>query len=192
MTRIILGAICSAVAMFVLGFILYATPLARIGYADIDNAQAAAVQQAMAANLPKTGTYAIPGDDTAEKTNMYSSGPIATVHYNTKGFAAEDVSMMAGGFAFYFVIALLIGLGLIGIDGRVTDFASRAKLVVAFAVAASAFTHLSEPIFMHHDWPHFIYLFVADALLLAAGGLVIARWFLARANAAPAGAPTDV
>src|SRR5688572_8648345 len=144
MTRIILGAICSAVAMFVIGFILYATPLARLGYASVSNDQAAAVQQAMAANLPRTGTYAIPGVDTAEQTNMYSQGPIATIHYNIKGFAAVDPSVLAGGLAFYFVISLLIGLALIGIDRRVPDFPSRAKLVVTFAIAASAFIHLSE------------------------------------------------
>lgn len=192
MTRIILGAICSAVAMFVIGFILYATPLAKLAYTSIDNQQAAAVQQAMAANLPKTGTYAIPGVDTPEQTNMYSQGPIATVHYNIKGFAAVDPTMLAGGLAFYFVISMLTGLALIGIDRRVTDFPSRAKLVVTFAVAASAFIHFSGPIFYHHDWRHFIYLFVADALMLSAAGLIIARWFLARENEAPVGVPTDV
>ncbi|MDT9599227.1 hypothetical protein [Sphingosinicella rhizophila] len=192
MVRLIIGSAAAAVAMFVLGFLLYATPLSRLGYASLSNEQAAAVQQAMAANLPRTGTYAVPGMDTAEQTNMYSRGPIATVHYNTDGFAATDPAMLAGGLVFYFVVALIIGLALIGIDRRVPDFPSRAKLVIAFAVAASALLHLSEPIFYRHDWGHFIYLFIADAILLAAGGLVIARWFLAKADAAMPGAPTDV
>lgn len=59
-----------------------------------------------------------------------------------------------------------------------TDFASRARLVVCGTLAASIFMHLGEPIWYHHDWTHFIYLFVADFAALATGGLIIARWFL--------------
>ena len=103
----------------------------------------------------------------------------------------NKVVPLVGGLVFYFVIALLLGLALIGIDRRVPDFPSRAKLVVIFAVAASAFMHLSEPIFYHHDWPHFLYLFVGDALMLSAAGLIIARWFLPKGQSAPADAPTE-
>jgi hypothetical protein len=45
---------------------------------------------------------------------------------------------------------------------------------------------------MHHDWPHFVYLFIADSAALAAAGVIIA-WFLPRSrDAAPADAPIDV
>ena len=178
MGRVIIGAAAAAVAMFILGFIFYATPLTRLSYGSIDNAQAATVQQTLAANLPGTGTYAVPGVDTAEKTVMYGRGPIATIHYNMSGFAQADPASLVGGLIFYFVIALLLGVALVGIAGRIPDFASQARAIVISTVAASAFMHLSEPIFYHHDWGHFIYLFLADAVMLAAGGLIIARWFL--------------
>ena len=193
MIRVIIGAAVAAVVMFIIGFIFFATPLARLGVAGIDDAQAAAVQQALAANLPRTGTYQVPGTDTPAQTNMYSQGPIATVHYNTNGFAATDTGSLVMGLALNFIVALLIGAALIGIDRRVPDFGSRARVAIIIAVAATAFVHLGEPVFMHHDWGHFIYLFIADALMLAAAGLVLA-WFLPtpRAAAAPADAPTDV
>lgn len=178
MGRVIIGAAAAAIAMFIIGFIFYATPLARLAYGSIDNAQAAAVQQSLAANLPSTGTYSVPGVDTPETTIMYGQGPIATVHYNTSGFAPADPASLVGGLVFYFVVALLVGLALVGISDRVLDFGSRARLVVVFAVAASALMNLGEPIFYHHDWGHFIYLFIADAIMLAAGGLIIARWFM--------------
>jgi ABC-type Co2+ transport system permease subunit len=74
----------------------------------------------------------------------------------------------------------------------VPDLGSRARVAVIIAVAAAAFTHLGEPIYYHHDWGHFIYLFIADSLALAAAGVIIA-WFLPKARAAaPADAPTDV
>lgn len=192
MGRVIIGAVPAAIAMFIVGFIFFASPLARIGTSSLDNPKAAAVQQALAANLPATGTYSVPGASTAEQTGMYSAGPIATVHYNIEGFAIPSTGSMMGGLLLDFVTALLIGAALIGIDRRVPDFTSRARLVAIFSVAASAYMHLGEPIWYHHDWRHFIYLFVADAAALAAAGLIIARWFLPRAVQAPAGAPTDV
>ena len=191
MARVIIGAVVATIAMFFIGFIFFATPLARLSMAKIDDGQAAAVQQALAANLPRTGTYSVPGMDTRAQTNMFSQGPIATVHYNTGGFAATEPATLVKGMVLNFIVALLIGAALIGIDRRVPDFGSRARVAVIIAVAATAFTHLGEPIYWHHDWGHFIYLFVADSLMLAAAGLIVA-WFLPSARAAPADAPTDV
>ena len=178
MGRVIIGAVAAAFAMFIIGFIFFATPLAKLANAHIENGPAAAIQQTLATNLPKTGTYFVPGADTPEKTVMYGQGPIATIHYNTSGYPVSDPSVLITGFVFDFIIAMLIGAALAGIAGRVTDFGSRARLVVIFAVAASAYMHLGEPIWYHHDWPHFIYLFIGDAVALAAAGLIIARWFL--------------
>lgn len=178
MVRVFIGAAVAAIAMFILGFIFFATPLAGIGAADVGNAEAAAVQQTLAANLPKTGTYFVPNPETSEQTVMYGQGPIATIHFNTSGFSAVNPSSLIGGLLLNFLVALLIGTALIGIDRRVPDFGSRARLVVLFAIGASAYSHLGEPIYYHHDWMHFIYLFVADAVVLAAAGLIIARWFL--------------
>ena len=186
MGRVIIGAAVAAVAMFIIGFIFFATPLSGLHVGSVDNMQAAAVQRVLAANLPETGTYHVPSADTAEQTVMYGQGPIATVHYNTDGFSTADPAAMLGGLALDFIVALLIGAALIGIDRRVPDFASRARLVVIFAVAMSAYNHLGEPLWYHHDWGHFIYLFIADAAALAAGGLIIARWFLPRPKTAPA------
>jgi hypothetical protein len=192
MVRVILGSAAAAIAMFIIGFIFFATPLQGLSVARIDDAQAAAVQRALAVNLQRTGTYQIPGTNTPAQTNMYSRGPIATVHYNTGGFAATDTTSLIIGLIFNFIVALVIGLGLLGMGPRVPDLASRGRVAVLIAVAAAAYTHLGEPIFLHHDWGHFIYLFVADALTLAAGGIIVA-WFMPWSRAAaPADAPTDV
>ena len=192
MGRIIIGAMAAAVAMFIISFIFFATPLMKLGTGSVDNAQAATVQRALAANLPATGTYFIPGADTPEQTVMYGQGPIATVHYNVGGFSVADPGAIVGGLIFNFVVALLIGAALMAVAGRVTDFPSQARLIVLFAVAGAAYTHLGEPIWYHHDWGHFIYLFIADVLALAIAGLVIARWFLGGVRRVPADAPSEV
>jgi len=192
MIRMIIGAAIGAIAMFFIGFVFFGTPLAKLGMASLNDTQAAAVQQSLAANLPRTGTYSVPGMDTQAQTNMFSQGPVATVHYNTNGFAAMDTASLVSGLVLNFVVALLIGLALIGIDGRVSDFGSRARVAVIIAVAATAFVHLGEPIYWHHDWGHFIYLFVADGLMLTAAGLILA-WFIPMPTtaAAPAEAPAE-
>lgn len=178
MVRVLIGSIVAAVAMFILGFIFYATPLAGLHVDSLDNAQAATVQQTLAANIPATGTYIVPDPGTSEQTVMYGQGPIATIHYNSGGFATTDAGALIGGLVLDFFTALLIGAGLIGIDRRVPDLASRARLVVLFSAGASAYMHLVEPIMYHHGWGHFIYLFIADFITLSAAGLIIARWFL--------------
>jgi hypothetical protein len=186
MVRVIIGAVPAAIAMFLIGFIFFATPLSRLSYASLDNAQAAAVQTTLASSLPTTGTYEVPGLDTREQTDMYAKGPIATIHYNTRGFGAMEPQSLILGLVLDFITALLIGAALIGIDRRVPDFASRGKLVAIFAVAASAFIHFEQPIFYHYGWGYFIYMFIADAAMLAAGGLILARWFLPKGQSAPA------
>lgn len=194
MIRMVLGAALSAVAMFVIGFIFFASGLQNIVSRGLDDPQAAAVQQALAANLPETGTYMIPDPErSAAQTVMFGQGPMATIHYNTAGFPAMDPGQLGLGLAFNFLVALVVGLALIGIDGRVTDLGSRARVALLIALAGVAFCHLSEPIYYHHDWPYFIYVFVADWLMLAATGLILA-WILPRPAVAmvPAEAPTEV
>jgi hypothetical protein len=181
MFRVIIGAVPAGLAMFVLGFIFFASGLQNIAIGSLPDAQAAAVRQALAANLTTegTGTYLIPNRDSSpEQASMYGDGPVATVHYNTKGFANNDSGSLIGGLVLNLIVALLIGAALIGIDRRVPDFGTRARVVGILAVAASALMHLKEPLFYHHDWPHFIYLFLADAVTLTVGGVIIARWFL--------------
>lgn len=178
MIRVIIGAIPAAIAMFVIGFIFFATPLAGLASRQLDNQRAAEVQRSLGANLQGTGTYHVPSAGTPEQTVMYGQGPIATVHYNVRGYPAADMGSILGGLFFNYIIALLIGAALIGIDRRVPDFGSRARVAAIIAAAAAAFVNLGEPIWYHHDWGHFIYRFVADALALTAAALIIARWFL--------------
>ncbi len=178
MIKTTLGAVSAAIAMFLAGFIFFATPLGMIAYSSIPEAQQAAVQANLASNLPATGTYVVPSPRTAEGAVMYGKGPIATVHYNSGGFSAEDPSVMLKGFAHMLIVALIMAFALAKLDRRIPDFASRARIIVLFSVAANAFAYLGEPIWYRHDWTYAIYQFVAQTVMLALGGLIIARWFL--------------
>lgn len=192
MGRVIIGAVPAALAMFLIGFLFFATPLAGLVSGELDNAAAADVQQVLARNMPRTGTYFVPGGSTPEQTVMYGQGPIATVHYTLGGYPVADATAIAKGLVLDFVVALLIGAALLGIYQRVPDFGSRARAVALVALAASAYTNLGAPIWYHQGWAFHVYAFVADALALIAAGLVLARWFLPSTRAAPADAPVDV
>ena len=178
MIRVIIGSAAAAVAMFFIGFIFFGLGLQNLAIRSLGDTQAAPVQQALRANIADTGTYAIPNDRTQEQTRMYGTGPVATVHYNVNG----QVGSTGAGTAlkrliFDFAIALAIGLALLGIDGRVRDFPSRARVAAIIGVAAAAFTHLGIPLHYPHGWGYYVYLFLADAMALAAGGVMVA-WFL--------------
>jgi hypothetical protein len=180
MVKTTLGALVAALAMFITGFIFYATPLGMIQYKSVGDTEQAAVQAALAANLSATGTgtYMVPSPATPDGTIMYGKGPIATVHYNGKGYSTTDASSMIGGFVQEFIVCLLLGFALSRLDRRVPDFASRARIVVGFSLAASVLINLGQPVWMHEDWFYALYAFVADAAMLAVAGLTIARWFL--------------
>ncbi len=177
MMRLILGAALGAVAMLVAGFIFFASPLNGLGTRTLGDEQAAQMQASLKAIIPATGTYAVPSPDTAAQTVMYGSGPVATVHFNASGYAAGDATMLLWGLALNFIAALLAGLGLLALGGRIGDFPSRARLVVLLAAGASLYIHLGRALYLRHDLANVLYSMLGDGIALALGGLVVA-WFL--------------
>ena len=192
MIKLAIGSFAAAVAMFITGFIFFATPIGMIAYSSANETQTAAVQAALAANLPQTGTYMVPDPSTQSGTTLYGQGPVATVFYNSKGFSLSDMSGIGYGFLQELIVCILIAAALSTLDRRIPDFASRAKIVILFSVAASAMINLGNPIWLHHDWSYWTYTFIADSAMLIVAGLVIARWFLPVAAEMPVAAAPSV
>jgi hypothetical protein len=186
--RALIGGVVAAIAMFILGFIFYATPLYKLGSASLDNRQAAAVQQSLAQHIGRTGTYFVPSGDTPEQTVMYGQGPIATIHYNSAGFSIADPGVMIGGFLQMLVVTLLMAVGLYTLSMHVPGFGERVRLLVLGVVGAAVFMRLGDPIWFHQDWSHAIYLFIADCVSLIVAGLVILKLLPKHGMATSAGA----
>lgn len=176
--RAVIGSLLGALAMFAVGFVFWGSPLMKIAYAGASEQQNAAVQLALAANLPHTGRYIVPDPNTRGGTVLYGKGPIATIDYNTSGFSTADPSAMVGGYVQEVVVSLMIAFSLFAVAGRVTDFESRFRLAVGLTSAATVMIALSDPIFGHTGWGFAIYNVVADSTMLAASAFVITRWFL--------------
>jgi hypothetical protein len=185
MTRTIVGGLVGGFLIFFIGFIFWGTPLSTIPFANIDDAHGAAVQTALAQNLTEsgTGTYVIPSAGTAQGTILYGQGPVATIHFNTSGFPVMDSGSLLGGFLLALVVGIVIAFALRAASGAGTGFAERGKVAVLFALAATIWLDLGQPVFNHYGWTYWIYSFVSDFVALAVCGLVIARWFLPREEA---------
>ncbi|MBC2776427.1 hypothetical protein [Parasphingopyxis marina] len=180
MIRVFIGSIAAAVAMFVIGFVFYATPLANIHVGGLGDEEAAAIQSVLAANMDASGadTVLVPYPDGEAQQRMYIDGPIAMIHYNPSGFALGDSGSLVGGFVHMLITAFLLGGALYSLAGHVRDFGARLSIIILFGIAASVFMHAGTPIWYHQDWTYHIYVAIADAVIFIAGGAVIAKWFL--------------
>lgn len=176
MGRAIIGAVAAAVAMFILGFIFFASGLQKTVISGLEDVPAATVQQVLATSLPETGTYVVPDPEASSgQTVMYGRGPVATVHYNTSGFPAMDSSALLGGFIQMLVVTLLMAAALYLLSRHVAGFAERAKMLVLAVLAATVFMRLGDPIWYHHGWAYAIYLFVTDTISLIVAGVIILK-----------------
>ena len=85
--RVVVGGVVAGIILFVVGFVFWETPLGELAYKSVDEGRNAAVQSALAQNLTESGTgaYIIPAHNKAGGAQLYARGPIATVHFNTRG-----------------------------------------------------------------------------------------------------------
>jgi hypothetical protein len=187
MVRTLIGGIAAGLIIFVIGFIFWATPLGEIPFSKATDAQNAAVQTALAQNLTKkdektgemsgTGTYTIPAHNSAEGAVLYAQGPIATIHYNTRGYSPDDMGMILPGLIVALISGLLMAFGLAAVSpGK--SFADMARLVILFSTGFTVWEFLASPIFNHFGWGYWIYAFIAETVSLIVAGLVVARWFV--------------
>ncbi|MDG2535041.1 hypothetical protein P6144_15380 [Sphingomonas sp. HITSZ_GF] len=185
MQRLVLGSLLAGFAMWIVGFVFWGPLLGWIPFSTVPDANAAALQAALKANLGPTGTgvYAIPSPMTTAGTGLYAQGPVAMVHFTDRGFPAFDSMALIWGLVLAIVCALVMALGL-RLAAAERDYAARLRLVAIGAVAVTAYSDLGQPIFNHAPWGYFTYLWISDVASWIAAGAVLA-WALPRPAAAP-------
>ncbi len=184
MTRTLFGGLVGGLAMYLVGFLFWGTPLSGLAFAKLTDGQSAAVQSALAQNLTLggTGTYLVPSPGTQQGTVLFGKGPIATVHFNTGGFPAVDTTALIGGLMLSLLAGVILAAALSIVARGVPAFVDRARVAILIALAVTLYLDLGQPIFNHYGPGYFIYLFLADFLGFVAAGLVICRWFLPKAR----------
>lgn len=186
MIRVLIGSIVGGLAQFFVGFLFWGVPfLARIPFSVASDAQNAAVQTALAQNLTSTGTYFVPWPENAAGTVLQGRGPVALIFFNTHGFPSMDPGSLVTGLILSIVSIFLLGIGLLAIAGRVGDFASRARIVIAMSLATVLYFTIATPVYNYYmPWGYWIYLALSQLIGIVVGGLILARWFLPSAPAA--------
>ena len=180
MARTFIGGIVAGIILFLVGFVFWTTPLGELAYKSVDDSRNAALQQSLAQNLSESGTgaYTIPAHNSAAGAQLYARGPIATVHFNTRGYSPDDMGMLVPGLIFALISGMLIAFGLAAVGGGGRSFAGVARLVVLFSVGITAWTILAQPVFNHFGWGYWVYSFIAQTTALILAGLAVAKWFL--------------
>jgi hypothetical protein len=182
MGRLVIGSVAAAVAMFLLGFVFYGSPLFNSARVDVPAETQLAVHEALKA-LPQSGFYAIPfaeGGD-PELVAAHEAGPIATVSLTKPGGPVMDPMVMVKGFLHMVASAFLIGYILWAMRGRLVDFGGRMKLIGMIAFAMTVYFNIGKAVWWPGGWTFNLYVAVADFVTLLAAGFVIARWFMPKA-----------
>lgn len=175
--RLVVFSLAAGAAMWVLGFVFYGL-LFHFGWSTAPEATQLALHEALKA-LPGTGTYVVPTPETPALVAAHIAGPTAQISYNATGSPVADPVIFVGGFFQFTVVAALIGWLIAGLGNRI-DIIGRIRVVLALAAIAVVFLDLSDAIWMRADWQHAIYTAVADFIILATGGLIMARWYVSR------------
>ncbi|TVV71356.1 hypothetical protein [Sphingomonas solaris] len=181
--RTVIGGLAGGGVLYLVGFLFWGTPLSTLAFSKVDDAANAQLQAALAQGLTQsgTGTYHIPWPSSPQGTVLHGRGPIATIHFNTQGFAPVDSASLLTGLVLALITGVLIALGLT--FAGVRTFGERVRIVVLLSLAATLYLDIGQPVFNHYGAGYFIYTFVADVLGLSAAGIVIARWFMSGADA---------
>lgn len=184
MVRTVIGGIVGGIVQWLVGFLFWGTPLAKLPFHVAPDAANADLQLALARDLTPTGsgTYHVPWPGTAQGTVLHGQGPVALIHFNTGGFSTMSTSALVAGLVLSILSILLIGVALLPIARRVPEFELRARAGLMIALAVSLYFTLGQPAYSPFlPWGYFVYLAIAQFVGLAAGVLVLARWFLPRA-----------
>jgi hypothetical protein len=184
MVRVLIGSVLGGIAQWIVGFLFWGTPLARLAFSVAPDAQNADIQAALARNLTALGkgTYQVPWPDSAQGTVLLGKGPVAMIHFNPGGFPTMETSALVGGLALSVVSMLLVAFAMLGIAARVPDFASRFRIVAGMGVATALYFIVGQPVYnFYMPFGYWIYLAVSLIVGFLAGGFVLTRWFLPRA-----------
>lgn len=174
MVRTVIGGLLGGLGMYLVGFLFWGTPLSDLAFNRAGDQAAANLQNAMAQALTPSGTgvYVIPDPATAQGTVLYGKGPVATVFYNSSGFPVTDSAAMIGGLILALATGVLVALAL---RYAASDFGSRARVVILFALTAVLWLHIGQSVFNHAPWGYMLYLAFSDFLALTAAGLIAAK-----------------
>jgi hypothetical protein len=176
MSKLILGSLLAALAMFVLGAVFWMSPLPYGVFSQTADDQAAG--QALLQHFPESGNYYVPGhyNDAAKLESLHSAGPVAFVALHREGGPAMDPKYLGLGFLQYFVVMLLAGSILRRVGSALPTYGSRVWLVTLIGVIVGILGDLALPIWWRAPWPFFVVIAAYGVVSTMVGGLVLSKF----------------
>jgi hypothetical protein len=92
-----------------------------------------------------------------------------------------DGGALIGGLILSLAVGVLIALAL---RFALSDFVSRVRVSILFALAAVLWLHVGQAVFNHAPWGYILYLAFSDFVALALAGLIAAKLMEGKAGVA--------
>lgn len=176
MKQIFLGSFLAALAMFIWGFLFWATPISSGAFQETSNYEE--IGEALRDVLPQDGSYHVPwyGAGDEEMMRLHEAGPLATIHFRSAGAPMGSPGVMIWGFVHMFITALMLAMLLRMALPALSTYGQRVGLIVLAGVVASFWTEISAPIWWYHPWSFALTNMFYSIISFALAGLVLARF----------------
>lgn len=175
MRPLLIGAALAALVLFVWGFVVWAlmpiNPFTPIG-------DEAAVASVLLEQLPESGYYLLPGDDSDFEayTQRHLDGPIAMIAFRREGTNPMAPTVFLFGFLHMLATTFLLGLVLRAAAPRLREYGARVVFVAIVGLTVAIWGNLGTPIWWHQPWSLHLLTAVYDAVGFVLAGLVLARF----------------
>ncbi len=176
MKQILLGSFLAALAMFIWGFIFWATPISSGAFQETDNYEE--IGAALNEVLPRDGSYHVPwyGAGDEEMMRKHEAGPLATIHFRSAGAPMGSPGVMIWGFIHMLATALMLAMLLRIALPALSSYGQQVGLIVLAGVVSSFWTELSAPIWWYHPWSFALTNAFYSIVTFTLAGLVLARF----------------
>lgn len=165
--RVLLGAVLSALALMLWGFVFWVVLSAPGGEVRAVPDELA-VTEFLYRALPQSGTYVFPtrpqpdnGRDEVRVLEAYRqrqiAGPVGLLHINRGGADPLSPRTYVRGFAQAFAATLLAAVLMLAAMPVLETFVQRAAFVFGLGLFAAVAVRLYEPIWWHLPWGHFVH-----------------------------------
>ncbi|CAN5336509.1 hypothetical protein BH24PSE2_BH24PSE2_24470 [soil metagenome] len=187
MSRVTIGAVLAAIAMFIWGFMFWG--VSPLPYSVLERvADDAETQAALLDHFPASGAYLIPGNMSEEAvyTELHEAGPVAFVQFSREGRPVMAPSVFLYGFLHMLVTAFLIGWLLRMAAPGLHGYLQRLGFVTIAGLAASFFAHVGAIVWWGLPAGWILLTAVYDLTAWIVAGFVLAGFASSAARDAPA------
>jgi hypothetical protein len=170
----LIGVFLAALALFVWGFLFWATPLTQSVYHQMTDEEGFA--QAMREHMPESGTYVMPNAYDGDQERMmaaHRAGPLATVFVRMNGAEPMSVTVFVLGFL-HMLVAAFLGLVLLRLAlPALGGYGARVGFLFLVGLAGAFWINFSAPIWWYQPWDFHIMSFVYNVVAWLIVGLIL-------------------